>query len=134
MHVLALVDDLMFASRIGEAARSAGLEVRSVRDPETALERSREDLPAAVLLDLDRERLRPIEAVRLLRGEPRLLGLEIVGFASHVREERMREAEEAGCTRVLSRGAFVRELPAIMARVSGEACPEPPGMAPTAES
>lgn len=121
MHVLALVDDLMFASRIGEAARSAGLEVRSVRDPETALERSREDLPAAVLLDLDRERLRPIEAVRLLRGEPRLAGLEIVGFASHVHAERIREAEVAGCTRVMSRGAFVRALPELLARVSGRA-------------
>jgi CheY-like chemotaxis protein len=132
MHVLALVDDLMFASRIREAARGAGLEVRTVRDAQAALEHGREDPPALVLLDLDRERLRPVEAVRLLRGEAPLAALEIVGFVSHVNEARIREAEEAGCTRVLSRGAFVRELPGLMARAAGRA--GRPDVAGTAES
>ena len=127
MHVVALIDDLLFASRIGAAARAAGVEVRTVRDPETAVERSRLDPPGAVFLDLDRERLRPLEALRLLRSEPGLAELEIVGFASHVRTERLREAEQAGCTRVLSRGAFVRALPELLARV---AAPAPPRSGP----
>jgi CheY-like chemotaxis protein len=114
MHVLAVVEDLLFGSRIREAARAVGIEVVSVRALEAALERCRAEPPALVLLDLDQERLRPLELVRLLRSEAALSGLAIVGFASHVNAERLRSAEAAGCSEVLPRGAFVRALPELL--------------------
>jgi len=116
VHALVLVDDLMFASRIREAARSAGVEIRGAREPAAAVEAAVADRPALVILDLDRDRLRPFETIRALRSEPRLGGLPIVGFVSHVETDRVREAEQAGCSRVLARGAFVRALPELLAR------------------
>jgi hypothetical protein len=39
----------------------------------------------------------------------------VVAFVSHVRPERAEAARAAGAGRVLSRGAFVRELPGLLA-------------------
>lgn len=114
MHVLALVDDLMFGSRIHEAARASGADVVWVREPEAALERARAERPALVLIDLDRDRLRPLETIRLLHQEPALADVPMLAFVSHVHQQRSREAEAAGCSRVLARGAFVRSLPELL--------------------
>lgn len=113
----ALVDDLMFASRIREAARPLGVEVRVCRRVD--------DLLAAcaggaglVFVDLDSARLPTEDAVRSLRGDPALAGLPVVGFVSHVHADRIQAAREFGVTRVLARSAFVQELPALLSAIA----------------
>lgn len=113
--VIALVSDLMFESRIREAARAGSLSVIAVRRPEQLTEGCRAEAPALVLVDLDDDRLRPIEAVRMLREDAALRSLEVVGFVSHVDGARAAAAQQAGCSRVLARGAFVAELPRLLA-------------------
>jgi CheY-like chemotaxis protein len=109
--VAALVGDLMFLSRIREAARASGLEVRAIRGGA--------DLPQAVrgaalaLVDLDDPRL-GIQAVATLRGHEETAAIPIVGFFSHVHAARGRDAREAGCTEALPRSAFIERLPAIL--------------------
>jgi CheY-like chemotaxis protein len=115
VRVLALVEDLMFASRIREAARGSEAVVETQRSSAALVEACRRERPGLVLLDLDADRLRPLEAVRELRAEPGLAELPLVGFVSHVHAERAQAAQQAGCTRVLARGAFVQELPALLA-------------------
>jgi hypothetical protein len=46
--VIALVSDLMFGSRIREAAAAKGAAVRTARGPEALLQACREELPALV--------------------------------------------------------------------------------------
>lgn len=116
---IALVADLIFASRIRESAGPAGVPVRTARRPEALVEACRAETPALVLLDLDDDRLQPLLALRLLRGDPGLASLPVVGFVSHVNGARALEAQAAGCTRVMARGAFVVELPALMAEAAG---------------
>jgi CheY-like chemotaxis protein len=113
-RVLALVDDLLFLSRIREAARGAAAEVRAVR--------GRADLVAAardggrlVLVDADSSHLPWADAVGTLRSDPSLASLPVVAFLSHVHAARGAAARAAGCTRVLARGAFVQELPRLIA-------------------
>jgi CheY-like chemotaxis protein len=118
--VLAVVDDLLFLSKIQEAARAAGLAVRAARGPAAALP----DLAGAagavaVLVDLDSARLPLKEWLPALRADARTSALPVVGFFSHVHAERGREAQAAGCTRVLPRGAFVQELPRLLADLAG---------------
>jgi CheY-like chemotaxis protein len=113
-RVVALVDDLMFLSRIREAARAHGLEVTGVRTVTDLLAACR-DVPRLVIMDLDRARPPASEALEALRAEPALSGLPVVGFFSHVHPERARQAREAGCTRALPRSAFVQELDALLA-------------------
>ena len=112
--VIALVSDLMFASRIREAAAPLGIGVRSARGPEALLEACRAEAPALVLVDLDDDRGRAVEAVRSLRQDQALQALTVIGFVSHVDAERAQAAKDAGCSRVLARSAFVQELPRLL--------------------
>jgi CheY-like chemotaxis protein len=112
-RVVVFVDDLMFVSRIREAARVRGLEVRGARTVAELLAACRES-PRLVIMDLDRPR--PPAAEAALRADPALLNLPVVGFFSHVHAERGRQAREAGCTRALPRSVFVEELDALLAQ------------------
>lgn len=111
--VIALVDDLMFASRIAEALRPRAIPSSRVRTPAALIDRFRESRPGLVILDLDADRLEPLRALAALAAEP-IAGTRVVGFVSHVDVERARASREAGCE-VMSRGDFVRQLPALVA-------------------
>jgi hypothetical protein len=109
--IVALVDDLMFLTRIREAAQRHGLAVRTVRRAE--------DVAAAataarlVLVDLDSPRLPVADALEALAAAPGVTAAR-VGFYSHVETERARTAEAAGF-QAIPRGAFVRQLDALVA-------------------
>ncbi len=111
-RVIALVEDLMFLSRVREAARGLGLEVQSLRQPPEAGD------PDARLVVVDLDRFGDPAVLLRLRGLPGLAQVPLVGFLSHVNADRARQAREAGCTRVLARSAFVAELPTLMSDAS----------------
>lgn len=112
--IVALVDDLMFLSRIREAAARPGVEVKAVRNAGALLDACRAEA-ALVVADLDSPRLHAIDAIRSLRADPAGAALTVIGFFSHVHSERARDATAAGASQVLPRSAFVRELGALVA-------------------
>ena len=112
--MIALVSDLMFGSRIREAAAAKGAAVRSALGPEALLQACREELPALVFADLDDNRVRALDAIRALREDPAFQALTVIGFVSHVDAERAQAAQAAGCSRVLARSAFVQQLPQLL--------------------
>jgi DNA-binding NarL/FixJ family response regulator len=116
--VIALVDDLMFLSRIREAARGHGLEVKPARTAADAV-------AGLVIMDLDSPRLPVAATLAELRGDASLAGLPVVGFFSHVEAQRGREAAAAGCTTVLPRSAFVQKLDALLAEAASGGGGEP---------
>jgi hypothetical protein len=109
--VAALVDDLMFLSRIGEAGHGAGVEVRAVRTVDAVLQAVR-DGARLVVLDLDSQRLPWSDALAALAAES---ATTTVGFFGHVHAETGQAAAAAGCTLVLPRSAFVQRLAALLA-------------------
>jgi CheY-like chemotaxis protein len=112
--VIALVEDLLFASRIREAARGAGVELRTVRradDTVAALHAG----ATLLLVDADSDRLPWAEAIAAARREPGLAAVPIVAFLSHVHAERADAARAAGASQALARSAFVKELPRLLA-------------------
>lgn len=112
--VAALVDDLMFLSRIREAARGANVEVRAVRSVPAALAACTEGA-GLVVLELDSPRLPALDVLRALAADPETAGVPTVGFYGHVYPEHAEAATAAGCQVVLARGAFVQRLPALLA-------------------
>lgn len=112
--VLALVDDLMFQSRIREAARRAGVDVRAVRRP-ADLEAAVREGGRLILVDADDGRLPWAAALATLREVTPSPRVRVVAFVSHVHADHAAAARAAGCDRVLARSAFVQELPALMA-------------------
>jgi CheY-like chemotaxis protein len=111
--VVALVDDLMFVSRIREAARARGTLVRTVRSTADVLSACRAGA-RLVIVDLDTPRLPVLEAVAAVAADPALAAIQLIGFYSHVETERAREAGAAGCRTVMPRSAFVRQLGALL--------------------
>jgi DNA-binding NarL/FixJ family response regulator len=124
--VVTLVEDLMFVSRIREAARAHAVEIRTVRTADDAVAAARNG-GRLVILDLDSRRLPVAATLAALRADPALQGLPVVGFFSHVEAARGREAAEMGCTTVLPRSAFVARLESILADASGSGGVGEPG-------
>jgi DNA-binding NarL/FixJ family response regulator len=118
--VAVLVDDLMFLSRIREAARGAGVEVRAVRTPD-AVRQARQEGASLVILDLDSTRLPWRDALAALaEGKPAPL---TVGFFGHVNAETGEDARAAGCGLVLPRSAFVQKLPGLLSQLPADSAP-----------
>jgi CheY-like chemotaxis protein len=118
--VAAVVDDLLFLSRIREAARGARVDVVSARTPDALVAAARAGA-RLVLVDADGGRLPWVDAIRALRAEPSLAAVPVVAFLGHVNVDHAALAREAGATRVVARGAFVAELPALMAELAASA-------------
>jgi len=115
--IAAFVDDLMFLSRIREAAKGPGVEVRAARTVEQLLGAAAGS--GLVLVDLDSPRLPTSAALAALKADPALAVLPVVGFFSHVHADRAQTARQAGVGRVLARSAFVQALPALLAESNG---------------
>lgn len=114
MHALALVADLIFASRIRGVAAAVGARVRIARSAVELLDAARAAAPRLILLDLDARGADVPALVQSLKADPALATIPLVVFGAHVEGEALRAARMAGADRVLARSAFVRELPTIL--------------------
>mgnify|MGYP001615435312 CR=1 FL=1 len=117
-YVLAAVQDMIFATRVREAARSAGVELRTAVTPAALGDALRGGAPALALFDLSDPRCPALDLLRALRADPACAAVPTVGFFSHVEEQVRLDALAAGCGEVLPRSRFVQELPAILQRAS----------------
>ncbi len=111
MAVLVIVDDLIFRSRIVTAASHLPASIRLTDAASMPAARSTDDWQL-VIVDLNLESGDPIALIRHLRGS--LPSTPIVGFFSHVQVELQQRAQEAGCSVVMPRSAFVRVLPQLL--------------------
>ncbi len=121
--ILVVADDLLFRSKISTVAKRLGVTVRAATDPEAAIARAIEDQPTLVLLDLDGQGPAPFEVLRRLAHDPALKRLPTLGFVSHVHADLVQQARSLGIGKVMARGAFVTELPNILAPHADHAPP-----------
>jgi CheY-like chemotaxis protein len=112
--VIAVVDDLFFASKIRGTAEQLGVTVSFPRASDALMEAALRDQPALILCDLHATRIDPIELAKLLKADERLRSIPLLGFFSHVQTELQQQAEQAGFDRVLPRSAFTKQLPEIL--------------------
>jgi len=117
--IVAVVDDLLFSSKIRSVADQAACPIAFVRRADAVLPEVRDKRPALVIVDLDRASLDPIGAVRALKTDPELRETRVVGFVSHVHADTIASAREAGIDVVLARSAFVTSLPKLVAEAAG---------------
>ena len=101
-RVVALVTDLMLASRVEVPLRTAGHDVAIRGEPGP-------DAADADLIVADLDAVDPAAVAKL--GPPTL------GFYSHVDVETRRRAEEAGFDLVVPRSRMARELPELAERL-----------------
>ena len=111
---LALVADLLFASRIRGAASAVGAQALTVRTADELIEWSRAMAPRLILLDLEARGVDAPALIERLKADPELSSVPVIAFGSHVRGEALLAARRAGADRVLARSAFVRDLPSLL--------------------
>lgn len=108
-RVAILVDDMFFTAKINAAAVECGRQIERVKSREL-LEGLVANPPSLVIIDLNSDRLDPLEAIRLLKSRSELSAVPVVSFVSHVQTELIRQAQAAGCDYVLPRSAFTQML------------------------
>ena len=113
-RIIAIVDDMFFASKIRGTAEATEVEVSFPRTREAALAKARDTKPDLILIDLHHQRFDPIEFVTELKTEPELDLIPLLGFFSHVEVELQRRAIAAGFDSVIPRSVFARDLGDIL--------------------
>jgi CheY-like chemotaxis protein len=109
-RVSIVVDDMFFAAKINAAAGAAGRQVERVRSRDQLLHEVSANPPSLLIVDLNSERLDPLETIGYFKAQPHLSAVPIIGFVSHVQTDLIRSAQAAGCDYVLPRSRFTQLL------------------------
>ena len=112
--IIAVVDDLFFASKIRGTAEQAGVSVQFVKSIAEASEKARDKSPHLIIADLNARCCDPIDLARALKGDASLNSIPLLGFFSHVQTELQQAAIAAGFDRVMPRSAFTKDLAQIL--------------------
>lgn len=108
--VLALVDDLIFASRIQVDVEQAGGRLKRVSSAKALVEAVGAERPALVVVDLEGMGFDGVAALQQLAEVPEADGVPRLAYGSHVEPARLEAAVAAGASDALPRSRFVREL------------------------
>jgi len=114
--ILALLDDLLFTSKIKTTASRLGIVVTFARSAEAALAEMKKDPPSLVILDLNSTRADPLGLVESMKREGTLASVPTLGYVSHVQADLIDRARQAGVGEVLARSAFTERLADILSR------------------
>jgi PleD family two-component response regulator len=112
--ILAILDDLMFTSKIKTAATHLGVPIAFARSADAALAEMRKSVPSLVIFDLNSLRTDPLGTVGAMKSDPALSTIRTLGFASHVQTDVIDAARKAGVDEVLPRSAFTMRLGEIL--------------------
>ncbi|HVG39063.1 MAG TPA: hypothetical protein VM870_07245 [Pyrinomonadaceae bacterium] len=113
-RILAVMDDLFFASKIRAAAQHIGAEVEFVKTAEAARQSAARDIPSLVIVDLQSQNAHLSDLARAMKDDARTSNIPLIGFFSHVQIDLKNRAAEVGFDRALPRSAFVARLTDIL--------------------
>ena len=106
--IVALVPDLMFATRIEDAAKHLGYPVRALGAGDDFDAVVMHEQPALVIVALDAANWQ--NAVTAAKRA----GARVLAFGSHKNVELMQQAKAAGCDEVVARSRMASELPSLL--------------------
>ncbi|HQY88064.1 MAG TPA: hypothetical protein PK402_05355 [Tepidisphaeraceae bacterium] len=105
MATLALIRDLLFASKVTSTARAISADVTIVRDVKKLDEFEGDRL----IVDLNAPgHLEAAAAWKARTGRP------VIGFIAHVATDQIQQARELGIDRILSNGGFSNSIESIL--------------------
>jgi CheY-like chemotaxis protein len=105
-NVIAIVDDLFFASKIRGTAEAVGVSASFPRHADGVKE--------LIICDLHSQKFDVLSLAKILKADAATQTIPLIGFFSHVHVDLKRAAEEAGFDRVMTRSAFTNDLAAIL--------------------
>ena len=117
LMILALVDDLFFSAKLAEGAKQAGITLKTVGTRQAVFENLKQGSVAGLIFDLDCGSTDAVELIGSLKTSPDAKARPLppmVAFVRHTHEDRIRQAEAAGCDQILPRSSFFRDLPGLL--------------------
>ncbi len=123
-RLITIVPNLMFATRIEDAARAAGAAVLAPID-QAAFLRALRDGARLVIVDSSTETVPWLEWVRAAKDDPTTEAVPILAFGSHKDVELRNRALGAGVDRYLARSNFSDGLTEFVAAAVREATTDP---------
>ena len=114
--VVYLIQDMLFSSKVREAAKTSGLTFQAVRDPAAWAAAARDAKLAIVDLRLP-VALAALDALAAGGASP----VRTVGFVDHELTDVMDAARAKGCADVMAKGQFANALPKLLASLSSAA-------------
>lgn len=112
-EILALVPDLMFSTRIEDAARHLGYRVVALNPGDDVQSIIARESPRLVIVSLDAP-----DWARVVEIAKRA-GARVLAFGSHKNVEQMVAAKHAGCDQVVARSRMAAELPNLLEKYVG---------------
>jgi len=113
-NIIAVVDDIFFASKIRGTAEQVGVAVAFARSADGVSEIIQQQAPSLIICDLHSQKINPIELAKTLKAKEETRNIPLLGFFSHVQTELQREAQGAGFDRVIPRSVFASSLITIL--------------------
>jgi CheY-like chemotaxis protein len=111
--ILALVDDLIMASRVESGSRAAGYPVVLPRSADEFRQVARAR-PALVLVGVSATRQPWQTLVGELKADPNLAGIPVLAFGSHLDLALRERALAAGCDRMVANSQVALAFPALL--------------------
>ena len=116
-----LAADLIRATKIKSTADALQVPCRPVRSVQMLEDRLGDSDVRAALLDLQADAIWDmLNRLRTPDTSPAALDVRVLCFGPHVDIAAMDRARQGGATEVLPRGAFERQLPDLLVKLSGE--------------
>lgn len=118
-HILGLITDLFFSSRVGSTAQALGYSVEWIESsevfhtPEEFLSHLLATAPSLIILDLDAA-LPWADWLPAAKSDPRIAAIPWLAFGSHKDVASFARAKQASADRVLARSKFTAELPQLI--------------------
>lgn len=112
--IIAVVDDMFFASKIRAVAEAIGAEITFPRSLEALVQKARAVKPQLIVVDLHNQKIDPATLATDLKADDELQKIPLLGFFSHVQTQLQQDALKAGFDQVVPRSVFARDLPRIL--------------------
>jgi len=117
-RVIAVVEDMFFASKIRATAEALGVEVSFPRTQQDVLEKVVETQPDLIVIDLHNQKFNAVEFAQGIKNNEQLRNVRLLGFFSHVEAQLRRDALSAGFDEVVPRSVFSQDLAGFLSRRS----------------
>lgn len=118
IYAVAVLDDMFFASKIREAAKTAGVDVEFLKSEYALHGFNPPSPPSLVIVDLANKNIAPFDIIRLIKSSDKFGKARVIGYLPHVAKELAARALEAGYDNVLPRSRLSRELVEILSGIT----------------
>ncbi|MEK6743289.1 MAG: response regulator [Nitrospirota bacterium] len=103
-----------------------GYEVIEAQDGAEAVRLTKERMPALVLMDVQMPVMDGIEAMKLLKADPKTRNIKIISLSAFAVDMDTEQFRNSGFDDYISKPIDIRKLPALIQKYLGEAAVQPP--------